>query len=236
MALPGLAKRIASRRSAVAVDALHEAAALGDEGEHAILAAWEEARGFSRVMITVALGDRGRCGPADEALRQAARSTGPGTQDLRCAAVLSLAKRGHEAATPELMAALAQRDSVVREYAVVALAAVGDARAWDDVLAWFSKHRPRGSAEPPSQPALSYLLRHLPGQPPDQRAALVRVIREKWPALVHAGIAGQLATVWPAVSQDGPADPGDPLPAPLGDVDWAQHPLIASTSFTWSPG
>lgn len=214
--------------------ALSEVVQLGDDGERVIMAAWEAASGYARLMMAVALGDRARPGPADDVLRDAIRLSGSGTQHLRCASILSLAKRTKAVATSDLIVALSQRDGAVKQYAVVALAGVGDARGWNDVLQWFATYRAGRNVEPPSRPALSYLLRHLSERSPSQRAELVRVVRLKWSVLVEDGTARWLLKAWPTVAPGGPAEPDKPSTDQIGGVIWAEHPLFATALFPWT--
>jgi hypothetical protein len=66
------------------------------------------------VMIAAQLGDlHGDAGTA--ALLRAVHVSGPNTRDLRCAALLALAKRCGEEATLWLRDALADRDGAVKE-------------------------------------------------------------------------------------------------------------------------
>jgi hypothetical protein len=226
---------LSKRRWTPRFDAAIEAAGtLGDAGEIAMMAAWSTTPG--RVEVAAALGDRRRPGPADDLLRQAIRTGGPGTQDLRCASVLSLAKRLGADATDDLVDALGQRDGAVRQYAVIALAAVGDDRGWEQVLDWFSQYRPGANLEPPSQAALSYLMRHLPAQPAERRSDLVRQVRRKWPVLVEDGTATMLGTEWPTVAPDGPPVPELPMTADLGGVNWASHRLFTYSHVSWAAG
>jgi hypothetical protein len=84
----------------------------------------------ARDVIAVArLGDlQGDAGT--DALRRALTRTGRGSRDLRCAALVALAKRCGADATPWLRDALAITDGIVKDFAVLALAGVGDGRAW----------------------------------------------------------------------------------------------------------
>jgi hypothetical protein len=87
---------------------------------------------FEKVMLAAHLGDlHGDAGVA--ALERATEATGQGSRDLRCAALIALAKRCGAEATPLFRDALATRDGAVKDYAVMALDAVGDGRAWQEV-------------------------------------------------------------------------------------------------------
>ena len=208
--------------------AITEAASMGDPGELAMQTAWLSATPTARIFMAAALGDRRHPGPADDLLREAVDSFGPGTQDLRCASLTALARRLGPAVTPTAVAALSQVNGAVKEYAIIALAAAGDGRGWDAALAWFSKYRPGRAAEPPSIPALSYLIRTLPEQPPGSEAALMKTIRKKWPALVEDDTAALVQDAWPDVAPGGTDHPTDPLTCEIGGVNWATHVLFSS--------
>lgn len=130
--------------------------------------------------------DRRPGGPAfkqarDSILREVARRDGPQTRDLRCAALVALAKRQGAAATEDFRLALSQRDSAVREYALTCLAAFGDDSAWREVSDWLTKARtPHNGFQPPTGAAVTYLCRHVAGRSADERAALVFLLRNKW--------------------------------------------------------
>lgn len=217
-----LLRRLLHPREAVYEPALDEALATRDDD--ALAAALRSAKGWKRVIFAAALGDLRQAGPGDEALREAAAVTGPGTQDLRCASVLSLAKRLGPRATADLRLALSSKDAAVRDYAVMSLAAVGDASAWPEVLAWLGSRRSRSrSHDPPAASALHYLLRHLPEQDPGSLEALRTTVRRVWPVLEQDGVTTWLLSLWPGIADDGV--PGVPDPD-----DWRRHPLFAADS------
>ncbi|WP_426513247.1 hypothetical protein ACPPVO_23065 [Dactylosporangium sp. McL0621] len=84
-----------------------------------------------KITVVAALGDaHGGRGPA--ALRSLLAVL-QRSVDLRCAALLALAKREGAAASDVLAAHLTQVPARVRDYAVIALAGVGDGRAWAQV-------------------------------------------------------------------------------------------------------
>src|SRR5262249_29257636 len=87
-----------------------------------------EAPRSESVLIAGALGETQ--GPSGViALRLAVAATGPRTRDLRCVALLGLAKRLGPDASPDLSAALASRDAVVKHYALIGLAGAGNGDA-----------------------------------------------------------------------------------------------------------
>src|SRR4051794_1962951 len=92
-----------------------------------------KARGFRRVEIAAALGEsEGEAGPTH--LRRLLRETGPETSDVRCAALLALAKRCGEQAHDDYAAAFCAKDAGTRSYAVLALSAYGRDGLWEDVV------------------------------------------------------------------------------------------------------
>lgn len=105
-----------------------------------------------RVMLAAALGETsGPLGDAalDEVLRGDERS-----QDLRCAALLAVAKRGGDGVTDTMVDALQQRDHAVKDYAVLGLAGAGDPEhdaAWDAVLRRLAQVARRSSRSWPSE-------------------------------------------------------------------------------------
>ncbi len=134
------------------LDLLGEVAASGPEGAVALA---EQLRvrteSSERVYLAAALGDATGDGGIEE-LRVTARTTGPHTVDLRCASLLALAKRLHEAATADLVVGLGDRDRSVRDYALLGLAAWGDPSAWGSVLAELKNRVRRPSRSRPQPP------------------------------------------------------------------------------------
>ncbi len=114
---------------------------------------------YERVHLAAALGYGSGEAGVDE-LRWAAQETGPHTMDLRCAALLALAKRVGSDATDDFALALSDKTGAVREYSIMCLAAVGNGSARQAAFAqlrsWLKKpaKRPRGEMD-----AIVYLLR-----------------------------------------------------------------------------
>lgn len=226
-----------SRNSATQQAALSTAASQGLDGEHALLEALSEATGWTRGLFVAALGDVRRAGPADAVLRAVLEVRGPGTRDLRCAALISLAKRLGSAATPEFISGLGQSDTGVRGYAAICLAAFGDARAWEAVTEYLGSHR-RPKRDADSQDVLTYLLRHVHTQ---DVTATVELIRDRWPVLEREQVSAPfvleaecvtewVARVWPGVEPGGPPRPEIPsdLEVRLGSPEGA--PLFSASS------
>lgn len=181
--------------------AVRAAAELAAEGDR-LLAGLEDLRGWRAVYVTAALGDvQGPHGAS--VLRRTARTRGPGTSDLRCAALLALAKREKAAASDALAEAVDDGDAAVRRYAVLGLAAVGDGRAWDAVLARLkamltrTRKTEEGTDLSPVVVAVIYLLRQ--AAQVDGRAQEVMVLlRKHWSRLTKRE-QGWFATHCPAL-------------------------------------
>ena len=114
-----------------------------------------------------------------------------------------------------MLAGLRSRDGIVREYAVAALAEVGDDRGWEEVLDWVAAklnapNRPRHLAASPIIVAISYLARHAPSGSA-RLNRLVGTIRSSWPRLLDDERTW-FNRNWPNAAPDGP-DP-DTLSAP----------------------
>jgi len=176
---------------------------------------------FDKATIAGVLGDfKGDAGSA--ALRRATEVTGPGTRDLRCVALLALAKRDGEAASPQLRAALARKDAVVKDYAVIGLAGAGDDSAWDEVFDRLPALLKRAQRALPSEVAmaLAYLAQHL-DQPRQER--LVRFVRRHWLAIREVG---WFKRYWPDAGPDGPPIDAVNVPDTAGLRAWARSPLF----------
>jgi hypothetical protein len=103
----------------------------GPSGEARLVGMLGSLRGFDQVMVVAALGDA----QDDEGI-PALRSLLAAPQrsvDLRCAALLALAKRAGAEASDVLAAHLSRVPAAVADYAVIGLAGVGDDRAWSQV-------------------------------------------------------------------------------------------------------
>jgi hypothetical protein len=225
--LETVAARLRGRRSHEFDWAVGQAVLLGPSGDHLLAAALAHARGSQAVTIVAALGDvSGDAGAA--ALRSVLATSGPGSRDLRCAALVSLTKRVGAAATSDLVSALGSRDSAVREYALLCLARAGDERGWDDVLAWLVtllKRTPTKAGFPASVGiAVVYLTRHC--QPGSARfVALVTTLRARWHQSPYEQGAW-LASQWPEVRPDGPDPVHVPLPSSKCLASWGNETLF----------
>ena len=171
------------------------------------------------------LGDRPSSDDGNAALRAVIAAKGPGRRDARCAAVLALAKRLRAGATPDLVLALADADGSVREYAVLCMAAVGDATGWDEVLAWLVRRLKKAPTILEEQPspaiaACSYLARHADEE--KELARLAAVLRKGWAKLTDSDRV-HITRVWPEIAA---SDAPSGAPARTLLYDWSKHPLF----------
>jgi hypothetical protein len=178
-----VAAGLRSSRSATFEAAVRAAVDLGADGDR-LLAGLDDLRGWRAVYVMAALGDvDGPWGAA--VLRRTIALRGRGTADLRCAALLALAKREKGAASESLAEMVDDADAAVRRYAVMGLAAVGDARAWDAVFARLTATLGRtrtteeGSDLSPVVLAVVYLLRHV-GASDGRAESVVSLLRRRW--------------------------------------------------------
>jgi hypothetical protein len=190
--------------------------------------------GFDRVTVIAALGDaQGEEGiPALRSLLAAP----PRSVDLRCAALLALAKRAGAAASDVLAAHLTGVPAAVADYAVLGLGGVGDDRAWPEI---HTRLRRQLDRPPPTfQPlkitpglkqfrallTIAYLARHLIGSPAERIPQLVATLRSRFDVLYHVE-QDWLSGNWPGIAPDGP--PPDqispPDPAPFRSLVYATH-------------
>jgi hypothetical protein len=146
-----------------------------------------------RLYLAAALGyGSGRAGV--EELRTATKETGPHTMDLRCAALLALAKRIGSDATDDLALALSDKTGAVREYPMMCLAAVGNESARQAASAqlrsWLKRpgRHQRGEID-----AVIYLLR---SNVLDQVIELQDLLNECEPRM-NSGVRDRLAQLWP---------------------------------------
>jgi hypothetical protein len=194
------------------------------------------ARGFRRIEIVVELGcSQGTSGP-DE-LRRLLRENGPGTSDLRCAALLALAKRCRQDAHNDYVVAFHSKDAGTRDYAMLALSAFGRDGLWDEVAARLVKNlkngRRRGSS-PPSEVVVKivYLVRHAATEP-GRIARLADSLRQHWARLESTSDGHDneqwITEYWPEAS------PGGPTVSTLGPPDVAAMERYVRTSPLFEP-
>lgn len=169
-----VAKGLRSNRMETFQSAARTAVSLDPDGDR-LLAEATALPGWRGVYAAAALGEsRGPVG--EQALRALIAHRGPRTSDLRSAATLALAKRSGTAASDVLAEVLDDKDSSVRNYALICLAAVGDSRAWEAALVRLNSmlsRQPMREGEPSSTVmAVIYLARHAV----DDEARLRRVV------------------------------------------------------------
>jgi hypothetical protein len=103
----------------------------GPAGEARLVELLDSVRGFSRVVVVAALGDAQ--GMQGIPVRRRLLATPQRSVDLRCAALLALAKRAAGAAASDVLTARLDGPPAVARYAAIGLAGVGDERAWSQV-------------------------------------------------------------------------------------------------------
>ena len=158
----------------------------------------KRSRLVERLMLAKALGDAtGEAGL--RALREAAHVTGPGTANLRCTSLLSLATRFGPGVTPDLQMGLDDPSPDVRYYALIGLAGVGDERAWDAVFSLLQRRlkRPNVSKRTEGQElqAFCYLARHLDKERAD---AVAKVLKHAWPRMLPE-LKVEFIDLWPGI-------------------------------------
>jgi hypothetical protein len=228
------------RRYADFVAEVRELIAAGSPGEAELVAALPGMPLPRRSTVVAALGDaRGRAGPA--ALRRLLGDPAAGTE-IRCAALLALAKRDGVRASPELAGHLRDGSPHVRSYALHGLAAVGDDRAWWPVLGRLGRllDRPApvdGPDRPPpvarapaltlpgryeALTAVAYLARSLNDT---RRRELVVLLRRRFDRM--RGFERRfLDRHWPGWQPDGPPPGRLAGPDPEPFRAWAREPLF----------
>jgi len=177
-----------------------------------LIAELHEARGFRRIEIAAELGDsQGDTGP--DQLRRLLRESGPGTSDLRCTAILALAKRCRDEAHDDYAVAFHSKDAGTRDYAMLALSAYGRDGLWDEVaerLVKTLRNRKRRGSAPPSEVVVQivYLVRHAANEP-GRLARLAASLRQHWAGLEPASGGHDneqwIKDYWPEASPDGPS-------------------------------
>jgi hypothetical protein len=179
---------------------------------------------WSRTHVVAALGDTtGPDGPAalrsEFAAAKARFETAKphnraGWADLMCACVWALGRRDGPGGTDVFIEAAAHVNRSVRGYGLTALAAVGDDRAWNDMLAALKRQLARKitSARRAGEvlDIIAYLARHCE-QDAARRALLADLLRRHWSRLRHA------ETVTGGYPEVGPDDP------PPAEIDFQAY-------------
>lgn len=197
-----------------------------------LLVRLRRARGFGRVQVAAALGDsEGESGP--DALRALLTSTGKGTSDLRCAAVLALAKRCRDEATEDYVAVLdSQVDWATKDYALIGMAAYGRDGHWDRLHTELRKKLARRRASQDRrltdlQLVLVYLCRHV-NDDTSRTTKLVETLRARWDSLLSREDEWDpdevtwLLNFWPDVAPGGPAPAAVAPPDSAGMTAWVR--------------
>ena len=187
-----------------------------------VLAQLAEVRGARRAGLLAMLGDAaGDDGPAY--LRSVLHSESH--PDLRCTALIALAKRCGDGATEEYQAACSSRSLSVRDYGVLTLAAFGDDRAWSTMLARLSAWRRRKQADDPPAGAVlvTYLVCHATSG--ERVVELVSVVRAVWDKLLPSD-RKVVERFWPDAPPDGPAAAQVGSPDARGMGTWLRRKPI----------
>ncbi|MEU4420789.1 hypothetical protein AB0F81_09190 [Actinoplanes sp. NPDC024001] len=215
--------------------ALTDAVHAGPRGERALLAALAAAPDEDHACdLVAALGEAD--GPDGPAILRAVAVDPNRSAPERCAALIALAKRSGPAAGDVCARALADPDESIRDYALLALAAAGDDRAWAAVLAELERllQRPADpdrdldertlSGQSTLLTAVCYLGRHAATDPQRQRA-VTGLVRRRWDR-VHGAEQRWLTVHWPA------CDPNRPDTATTLDAtwltDWISWPMFSA--------
>ena len=175
----------------------------------------EAAKSYRPILVALLGDSEGTVGPA--ALRELVHERGRGSSDLRCAALLALAKRCHEQAHDDYVEAFRSSDPDTRDFAALVLAVYGRDGLWDEVferLRTALKEKLRPGSDPASEVMclIIYLARHATPDP-GRASALATLLRQHWDDLDMAGEEEELLrTYWPDVAPGGPT--GDEIAAP----------------------
>lgn len=137
-----LLRRLGSRHGATFNAALLDAASDAQHGEQSLLQSLPLVPRTRLPLVLAALGDVQRSGHTDAILQAALR----GSRDARSTALVTLARREGVYATPDLLQGLGSRGVVVKDYALLCLAVVGDQRVWNAMHHRFAQlvKRPAG--------------------------------------------------------------------------------------------
>jgi hypothetical protein len=217
---------------------LKDAITDGPPGEAWLVQTLPSLRGFDQMIAVAALGDaQGDQGiPALRALL----ATPQRAVDLRCAALLALAKRARDDACDVLAAHVTHVPPAVADYAVMCLACGGDDRAWPQAHRRLRQQldRPPPTVQPheillgmPHFRALftiAYLARHLNAAPSERIPRLVTTLRSRFDRL-YAVEQDWLSQHWPGIN------PGGPRPTRLTAPDPAPFQALAKQSRLCAP-
>lgn len=214
--------------------AVKDAVTEGPAGESRLVGMLGSLRGVDKVMVVAALSDaQGDEGvPALRILLAVPQRS----VDLRCAALLALAKRAGVEASDVLAAHLTRVPAAVADYAVIGLAAVGDDRAWPVVHTILRRQlnrlpsvvQPReitpGLKQFQALLTIAYLARHVSGSPAERIPRLAAALRSRFDRLYQVE-QDWLSEHWPGITPDGPHPNriAQPDPAPFQTLVHATH-------------
>jgi hypothetical protein len=145
----------------------------------------------------------------------ASKSAKPEYSDLICACLWALAERDGTAATDILASAASSSNPHVRASAISDLAAVGDDRAWEAVMARLTAMLRRrtglyGVAWHTSCSAIEYLARHAP-RGSDRAIRLINLLGDQWHNLADPELINRW---WPGIGPGREPAATIDLPAP----------------------
>lgn len=233
--LAEVVKALRSGRAQAVHWAAHQAVELGPDGERVLAEALPKPHGASATspsrpssaMPPATLAPR-RCAPPSRSRARAPR-------DLRCAALLALAKGSGADATPDLVIALTSRDTAVREYAIACLAGTDDERGYDATHEWLRQQLRRSNRREPApmQPApvtlaIAYLARHAPVGSA-RLTGLVTLLRGSWGRLYPRERAW-FSAHWRDAAPDGPPVDDFAAPGPAALRSWASWSICSASS------
>jgi hypothetical protein len=191
----------------------------------------QEYDGRERLLIAEALGHtRGSAGSAAlrsalaEALGQlgtASPSARPDFRDIACACAWALGHHDGAAATGALLEAARHPNRDISDYAMTALAVVGDGRAWDDIFARLGpalhrKGSPGGLRQAEARSAIEYLARHAKAGS-DRAVRLITLVRERWRNIDRQDLLEQW---WPGIGPGGPPPEAIDLSTHVARTPW----------------
>jgi hypothetical protein len=210
--------RLASPVSVGDDDLLHLYRSLGESDKRLLLVALRDESGNAGVELlrTVAI-DKNEDG------------------ERRYAAIYGLVKSAGSSASDIFILCLASKDKDLREFAIFALAVVGDGAAWDQVFAMLDADIITQNPVDPSAmpfatlslqstviPKVCYVGRHL--EVVDLRDRVVELIRSNWAHLYNSE-QQWFDIFWPACNpREGDTVPRNPDPKELSR--WAEDPLL----------
>ncbi len=213
--------------------ALEQAPTAGVEGERALVAALPRVpRERRESVVWVLRSASGGLPETEEALKALVlEASGPGSLDLRSAAIGALVARTGTEAVPLLVAVLREDgNGEIKDQALRCLAAVGDATAVPE-----ARRRLRVLLRRPTRAvegritALAYLGQH-PCSGSEEMAGVVESVRQHWSAVHPHFERPWVAQFWPDLAPDGP--PADRVtgPDPAALRRWARSSLCLPTS------